>query len=227
MTTAYLEETEPGDQPPEPEGDGIPGRSRTPRAAFTKDAKLVADDTEEFEEPQTGITVDCDATEREIYEVLKGFAPSFSGQRFRALAAVCLIAAGIVGAILFPNDKIAMAAVWFILGDAALLVLQYRYGLRADARKLQKAGGGKKAITVYPDRIRVGSDGTDREFPLNGTAQFGKTASSFFLDIPPLDAENEKAHRILIFPFRCIDRDILPYVEAMLAAGTRPFEKKS
>lgn len=217
--TVAESEDNPQKQEPEPAGDGDPGRSTN---APAKGAEYVADDTEEFEEPQTGVSIRCDPNEQEIYSCLKKVNLSGSSHTLSIVLAACLFLAGVVCVCIVRNLWGAVMAACMIFVGAHILAKPTQI-LHLEARKLAKASGGQMRLAVYPDHIGAPGRSGEREIPLDGTSKLLKTENAFALDVPPLSGDDSLQHRLLIFPFRCISTDALPYVEATLLAGTRPF----
>lgn len=212
----------PPEQEPEPAGDGDPSRSST---APAKGAEYVADHQEEFEEPQTGVSIDCDPNEQEIYSCLKKMSRSGASHTLSIVLAACMFLAGIVCVSIVRNLWGAVTAACMIFVGVSMLAKPAQI-LHREARKLVQAGGGQMQLAVYPDHIGAPAKSGEMEVPLDGTSKLLKTESAFVVDMPPQSAKKGPAHRILILPFRCIGSGTLPYVEATLLAGTRPFTGK-
>ena len=222
---AFFCEKEENNKPPEresgPSADGDPGRSR--RDTFSGNVRLVSDDTQEFEEQRTGISITCDPTEQEIYECISRIDGPGT-KKLSILLECCVCALLVVAVEIFtkniPTVIIAavIAAVWTAV-DVSVPIRR----LRKEARQLEKKHGGEICLTVYPDRLELPQSRQTKKLPLDGTLRFFKTETAFALGVPPKAFEESETGALLILPFRCVDADVLPYVEATLSAGARPW----
>lgn len=225
MFTVFTEQ-ETGCKPPEresgPSSDGDPGRSTREKQIFSGKSTLVSDDTEEFEEPQTGVSLTCDPTEQEIFECISQIGRPET-KKFTVLLDCCVCALLIFGVGIFTRSIPAvlivavLAAAWAAV-DVSMPIRRFR----KEARQLAEKHGGKICLTVYPDHLELPRSRRTKELPLDGTLRFFKTETAFALGVPPKILDESTAGALLILPFRCVDAEVLPYVEAMLVAGTRP-----
>lgn len=222
MFTVFTER-EAGGKPPEhdssPSADGDPGRSPAEHGAFH--AALVSDDTEAYEDPQTGVSLTCNPSDAEIRKSIRktGF--------FRAADWAEFLVAGVIAAVAseFLKSLIKHGGTswqWIVLAVQFIIVVAFFsmpfWNLNQEKKKYRENGMGK--ITIYPDRIDLAESG--RELPLDGTGEMLRTETAYTLIYPPEKKSHDRALRFVIIPRRCVSEDLLPYVEAMLAAGTRP-----
>lgn len=185
-------------------------------------AQPVADGYGGYEE-QAGIELSYILSEDEIYECLKRsgflrtngrmFAPAIAG--LAVLAVVFLVIGATTYQSLFYLCAALCAALLVVLG-----VSPYRNGR---TRAHDGADGRTIRMEVYPDRIRV-SRGTKRwDVPLDGTAECAQTENMIVLYVPEPDGPKREAdRRMVILPLRCVGPRVLPEVQAMILAGTRP-----
>lgn len=221
MFTVFTER-ETGGRPSEhdsaPAADGDPGRS--PAEQKSLGIELVSDDTEEFEEQQTGVFLACDPTDAEIRENIHktGFLRTSDVLNYIMAAVVVIYIVGNFSNFIRDGS----VKNWIILicefVVAAALFLMPLQNLNMEKNRYRENGMGK--ITIYPDRIELTESG--KELPLDGTGEMLRTETAFTLVYPPEKESHNRALRFLIIPRRCVSGDLLPYVEAMLAAGTRP-----
>ncbi|QAT48292.1 hypothetical protein EQM14_00045 [Caproiciproducens sp. NJN-50] len=208
--TSRSTENEKNSKPPEPEDSG------PPQPDF-QESKLVPDESEAYEEQQTGIELSYVLKKEEVYECLryssrlhrnrKTFVLAMSGS---AALAVLFLAAGAFTYRGFYYFCAALcAAVIIVLG-----VFPYRKNV---LRAREAADGNTVRMTVYPDRIEVDQEGGLWEIPMDGTAGFVQIKDLFVL---------YAAEKMLMIPVRCIKPRILPDVQAMIVAGTRPKKLK-
>lgn len=222
---AFFCEKEENNKPPEresgPSSDGDPGRSR--RDTFSGKVQLVSDDTQEFEEQQTGISITCDPTEQEIYECISRIDGP-EKKKLSILLECCICALLVLAVWIFTKSvptvlaAAVLAAVWVVVDVSALI-----QRLRKKAKQLAKKNGGEIRMTVYPDHLELPQSKQTKELPFDGTLRFFKTETAFALGVPPKAPDDREAGALLILPFRCIDADVLPYVEATFSAGARPW----
>lgn len=184
-------------------------------------AELVADGQSGYEEQQTGIKLSYVLREDEIYECLKRsgflradgrtFAPEIAG--LAILAVVFLV----IGAVTYRGLFYLCAA----LCAAALAVLGAVPYRNSRVRAHAVADGHTIRMEVYPDRIRIVRGAERREIPLDGTAECAQIEDMIVLYVP--EADGRKAgRRMIILPLRCVGPRVLPEVQAMILAGTRP-----
>lgn len=221
MFTVFTER-ETGGKPPEhdssPSADGDPGRSPAEHSAFHM--ALVSDDTEAYEDPQTGISLTCNPTDAEIRRSIRktGFLRAANWCNFIMVAVVVVYT--IANFPQFIRDGSPKG--WILLICQCMLAAGFFWmpfwNLNQEQKKYRENGMGK--ITIYPDRIELTESG--RELPLDGTGEMLRTEAAFTLIYPPEKKSHDRALRFVIIPRRCVSEDLLPYVEAMLAAGTRP-----
>lgn len=222
MFTVFTER-ETGAHPSEhdsPAADGDPGRSPAEQEPFG--TELVSDDTEEFEEQQTGVFLTCDPTNSEISRSIRKtglFRAADLVQAFLVAGITTIAAQFLKYLIKNGGSSWQWAALTVAYGAfmAAIIVTAFR-NLNMEKNKYRENSMGK--ITIYPDRIELTESG--KELPLDGTGEMLRTETAFTLVYPPEKESHNRALRFLIIPRRCVSGDLLPYVEAMLAAGTRP-----
>lgn len=224
MFTVFTEQ-ETGGQPPErepgPSADGDPGRSRNGNNAFSGRTTLVLDDTQKFEEPQTGISLTCDPTDAEIRKCL-GRIGILQILRGRDIILAVLTAIVAIIALMGLVEKGGSSGAWaveiFLLVTWPLYFLIRFRNVRAETKKYRRSGMEK--LEIYPGHIELKQSGG--ELPLDGAGYFFRTEEAFALVFPPKNKARDRSLRYVIIPLRCVGADVLPYVEAMLVAGTKP-----
>lgn len=222
---ALFTENENNAKPPErdsePSGDGTPERSPTPRGSSANQSELVSDGAEAFEEQQTGVAVSYELKEHEIYQCLKREEISRTKGVHFISAGMLLIAAVlcILSGIATKNTMQYIFAVCW-LGLAATFLVWPLRNLRTIAKN--SASGSKVHLKIYPDHIEAESSKNQMEIPLDGTSECARVQDTIALFLPNKDQSDTRIPRLLILPLRCIDEGVLPDVEAMILAGTRP-----
>jgi hypothetical protein len=218
---SVLMESKNGEKPPEresgPSADGDPGRSTFERIS------LVSDDTQEYEDPQTGVSLVCNPTDEEIREGIRRMSPTHADRiQVDIVVSVTIFAVAYLQYMMKhggSNWEWAALAVGYALFLTVMIVLYFR-NLNHRKGKYRESGIGK--VTIYPDRIELPERG--EELPLDGTAELIQTPEFFLLSFPSERHRITQAYRYVILPLRNMEDDVLPYVEAMLVAGTRPRE---
>jgi hypothetical protein len=203
-------ENEKKSKPPEPE-DSVPPQSGL------QEFKLVPDESEAYEEQQTGIELSYVLKEEEIYECLKYSSRLRGNQRGFFLAiigpavlAVLFLAAG---AFTYRGSFYFCAALC-----AVFVILFFVFSDRKNISKARMAADGHPVrMAIYPDRIEVDRKDGLWKIPMDGAAEFAQIKDLFVLFVE----EN-----VLMIPKRCIKPRILPDVQAMIVAGTRPKKLK-
>jgi hypothetical protein len=194
-----------------PAADGDPGRSKT---------EFVSVQTEEFKEPQTGISLTCDVTDKELRENIRKTGFLFAGDMINNLMAVIVVIYTVatfhqLAAYQSPKNWLILACECVIA--AAYFVMPY-CNMKQEKKRYRESGMGK--VTIYPDRIELPESG--RELPLDGTAELLRTEKAFTLVYPSEKKALIRTLCCVIIPRRCVPEKLLPDVEAMLTAGTRP-----
>lgn len=210
-------DTGTGENPQEQDAD--PGRSPADQSAFH--TALVSDDTEEYEDPQTGISLACNPTGREI----RANIWKTGSLRSATMMVILMTVVVLLNAFTYysqiqksgGNQKIWAVFICECVVAAALLLMPF-WTLNQETKKYRESGAGK--LTVYPDRVELTECGA--ELPLDGTGELLRTETAFTLVYPPKKESHTRAPQLVIIPRRCISGDLMPYVEAMLAAGTKP-----
>ncbi|MCI1966626.1 MAG: hypothetical protein LKJ17_10925 [Oscillospiraceae bacterium] len=193
-------------KPPEPE------EPQPPHPAC-QESKLVPDESEEYEEQQTGIELSYVLTAQEIYECLKYSSRLYRNRVVSILAIVVplgLAAGFLIAGLVTYRSSFYSIAVFFAALAAFLVGYPYR---KNRARAHAAADGHTTRMAIYPDRIEVDRKPGRMEIPMDGTAEFLQIR-----DLLVIDA----AGTVLIIPVRCMKPRILPDVQAMILAGTKP-----
>lgn len=218
-------EKEEKSKPPERESgsssDGDPGRSTPVRNACWGRSALVSDDTQEYEDEQTGISLVCKPTMKELRVCLR--KAGFLRNAHRADFIIALFPAAYAVDNFVRLIRNGGSTVSWIIGFSLFLVpvlllllpfADFRYAAKKYRRSVADS------LEIYPDHLELKKSG--KELPLDGTGELLCTQEAYTLVFPPENEANDRSLRFLIVPLRCVDADVLPYVEAMLVAGTRP-----
>lgn len=217
----FLGEQESTSQPPEPRGEKTPEEGpKQEEDAFGWDgseAELVADETAElFEEQHTGIKLKYVLTRAEVFRAL--LKVRYTTSRIALSVIGVLLSAGLMVYFLlqlqvtknadYSYFSFVSALMLFLIGVVPLLKIQ--------REAAQAANGQEVKMKIYPDFIEMGHGTQKWEIPLDGNTERVVLQKIFILYI------NEK--NMVILPLRCVEPGVLPEVQAMLLAGTRPAE---
>lgn len=237
----FANEQDSASKPPEPQGERTP--KETERQALERDsgellldetideireedepeelvewdgseAELVADeDAAEYEEQNTGIQIRYTLKQREIFPVL--LKAQYTQRRLASSLAAGLLA--LVLAVVSFVQSASGRGEFALLGVVCLVVLLLVLPMpvlkiRREARAA--ADGREIRMAVYPDHIEMGEGDSGWEIPLDGTVERRVMRELMVLYI---DGGN-----LVILPLRCVEPAVLPEVQAMLFAGTRP-----
>lgn len=179
------------------------------------EAELVADeDAAEYEEQNTGIQLKFTLRPGEIYTALMKLQYT---QRRILLSAVAVVLGLISATLSFVNYAEQGGSQNALLGGACLaviFVILWTPAARNRSRSRELSGGTEIQMTVYPDHVEMGRGESQWEFPLDGTCERMVLRDLILLYI---GGENT-----VILPIRCMEPAVLPEVQAMLYAGTRP-----
>ena len=179
------------------------------------EAELVADDDAAvYEDPQTGIRFNFTLRWREIYHCLKstGYIKT-TGTRAVVETILLAVAACVFAGAWFSQhtvDSLVFACICVLL--IAVVWIVPELGLRRHSRRL--ASGEEIAMEIYPDAVVITRGQEETEFPLDGESTF----SAQYENIIVLFHKEKMA----ILPIRSVEPGVLPEVQAMLIAGTKP-----
>lgn len=234
----FMSEQETAAKPPEPRGEQTPGeehqRILEEESGETlldetmpeeeqgrqvewdgSEAELVADeDAAEYEEQKTGIKLKYALKSGEIFTAL--WKTQLTQTRISIVAfavVVCLFSAVVFSVqYTFARDSkyIMLAGLCLVL----IFVLLWTPYARIRAQAKEKADGHEVRMKIYPDQIEMGREETRWEIPLDGSVR-----RMVFKDLILLYIDDGN---LVILPIRCIEPAVLPEVQAMLFAGTRP-----
>lgn len=177
------------------------------------EAELVADDdAAEYEEQNTGIALKYTLRRDEIFRVL------MKTQYTQARIALSVVATllGIVMAVVFFVRAAGGRSEFAPLGAVCLVVVflivpSPVFSIRNSAKK--SADGNEIRMEIYPDHIEMGGARNSWEIPLDGTVECSTLQGLIVLYI---------GKNMVILPLRCVEPAVLPEVQAMIFAGTRP-----
>lgn len=179
------------------------------------EAELVADDDAAvYEDPQTGIRFNYTLRHSEIYQCLKstGYIKT-TGTRAVLETVLLALAAGVFVWTWFAQqsaDSLVFAVICLLL--IAVVWIVPEWGLRRQARRL--ASGDEIAMEIYPDSVVITRGEEETEFPLDGE-------STFIAQYDTIIVLFYKG-KMAILPLRSVEPGVLPEVQAMLLAGTKP-----
>lgn len=204
----------------EEDGSQDSGDAGPERRSLWNAAQLVSEDTEQFEEPCTGVKVSYTLEEQEIYQLLKKI--HYAGKKKRLyiiefLLIFILFVFYIICAARFaqsPFLRISFVSCGALLAAlTALFAAKPAVCSRAEARK---AGGREIRMEVYPDHIEAYGGAGQLEIQLDGSCYRLETDSMLAV----FTGEAVGA-RVFPIPLSRLDPSVLPEVQAMIAAGTR------
>ena len=229
MEVYFTQDDRNGDPPeeeaPGPGSDGFPRQSRAPRSdsAGAGRIRLIADDTESFEDQRTGIEASFTLKEEEIYRCLKKV--EFRGARrfLSFLGAVLLLCPVLL--FLAEGLRTGRPSAYLQAASWALLSMLFLFGPRVTIHSRAKncAGGCSVRVVVYPDRVVTEQGAVRWEVPLDGTCEYVQTEDLLMLVAAnPYCPGSGGLPRITILPWRCFGPGELPEVQAMIFAGARP-----
>lgn len=214
-----LSESKKGGEPPEPEPvsapDGDPGRSPFARVS------LVSDGARQYADQQTGVSVACNPTDEEVRAGIRKLGFLRAADRLCFLLAAVLAVLVVVWLARIVKSSAASSA-WItvacdVIVAAAACAMPFR-NVRDEEKRYRAKNIAE--IEIYPDRLVLKPGG--ETLPLDGTAELHRTPELFVLAFRPETGKFGRPPRYVILPFRCLDADVLPYAEAMLAAGAKP-----
>ena len=172
------------------------------------------DDAEVYEEVRPGIGINYVLRPEEVYECLKrsGFCKT-SGKRAAVecvLLGICAVAC--MAAYLIQQNIHGLILAVLCLALIAVVCLVPYWGMRRHARRI--ANGKELHVEIYPDELQVGRGDGQWEIPLDGTSMLEEYEELMVVSTPH--------KKMLCIPMRSVEPNVLPDVQAMLLAWTRP-----
>lgn len=210
--------------------DGAPERRRVQWDGSR--AEIVADEAEEFEEQHTGVQISYSLSESEIYSFLKGEKQK---KKIYVLETAFYAVLSVIFFILStgPAARGMLRPLDVLLGLCAAVLFCVRLTRPVFAcRRAARAGasGNDIRMTIYPDHIHISREKEEWRVPLDGSYEHIVTDSVIALRAPDegtrVDEETARFPRTLLLPLRCIDPAVLPEVQAMIFAGTKPGRRR-
>ena len=171
------------------------------------------DDATEYEEQQTGVKINYALTREEIFKCIKHCGIN---KNVKILGEVSLVFLTLLSLILFLKTS-QYGFLVFLLLFLGLFFLWSLDILHLFLKKLRykKFSPEKKlSVEIFPDVISIENEQRKIEIPLDGTNYFEEFKDMFLIYLPK--------QRVFIIPTRAIEPEILPEIEAMLIAGTKP-----
>lgn len=201
-------------EPPERQGEQTPEEEQeVPIEWDGSEAELVADDTAEYEEQQTGIKLSYILRQEEILECLKksGFIKT-TGTRAVAETVILAVLAVVffVTYLLQQNTNALFFSIISLLLIAVIWIVPQQ-GMKHRAKEL--TDGKEIHMEIYPDTIVMGQGEGRWEIPLDGTSECEQDGSLFLI---------YSQDRTVILPLRSVEPSVLPEVQAMIVSGTQP-----
>lgn len=203
-------------KPPEPE------ESEHPRVDV-QESRLVPPDGEDYEEQQTGIELSYVLKEDEIYECLK--RSSYFHMNPKTMILVLSALAILAVAFLVLGITTYRGLFYFYAASCAtLIILLGVFPFQNNKAKARASADGHTIrMIVYPDHIQVGRGIKRWDIPMNGTVEYAQIEDLLVLYVAEKDDPKRKiGQKMLILPMRCMKPRILPDVQAIIVAGTKP-----
>ncbi len=175
------------------------------------------DDAAVYEEKYTGVKLNYALKASEIFVCLKNFSEYKKKRKKVIVQTVILILLIISFLVTFiKHEEISS----IILGSMCVIMLAVIWIvpdliIRSHAKQIAK--GDNIYVEIFPDEIVVGHNGIEKTVLLDGTCRYIEY-SNMFIIFPPKDD-------MIIIPIRAVEPDFLPDVEAMLLAGTLPYQE--
>ena len=171
------------------------------------------DDATEYEEQQTGVKINYALTRDEIFKCIKHCGIN---KNVKILGEVSLVFLSLLSLILFLKTSQHGFLVFLLLflGLFFLWSLDILHLFLKKLRYKKLSPEKKLSVEIFPDVISIENEQRKIEIPLDGTNYFEEFKDMFLIYLPK--------QRVFIIPTRAIEPEILPEIEAMLIAGTKP-----
>lgn len=179
------------------------------------ESEFVEDDASEYEEQYTGIKFSYTLKKEEIFSCIKYCGIN---KNVTIVGDFLLGAFVLVYLILYISNNNFINLVCFLTGIVLfpLWVSNILPSLFERMNKDKFPSNKKLSVEVYPDCITIEDGSYKWEILLDGTSKFQDFNNMFLVFVPE--------HKVFIIPKRAIEPDFLPDIEAMLVAGTEPYQ---
>ncbi len=181
------------------------------------EAQYVEDaDAAEYEERYAGIQITYQLTREEVEECLK-HAGIYQKAKARAVVETVLCA---VLCVFFAAECILswdpFQLFLSILSGGLIAALWWGYYARI-RQHAAESGNAETTVCFYPDEVEIGGK-NGWSIPLDGTCTLEEYNGMLLL--------YPKSDKIVAIPIRSIEPSVLADVQAMLVAGTTPFQEE-
>lgn len=175
------------------------------------------DDAAAYEEKYTGIKLNYVLKANEIFSCLKNFS-EYKQKRKKVIVQTIILILLIISFFVsfFKHEETSS----IVLGSLCIIMLAVIWVvpdliIRNHAKQL--ARGDNICVEIFPDEIVIGNDKSEKTILLDGTCKYVEF-NNMFIIFPPKEG-------MVIIPIRAVEPDFLPDVEAMLLAGTLPYQE--
>lgn len=179
------------------------------------ESEFVEDDALEYEEKYSGIKFSYTLKKEEIFSCIKYCGIN---KKLTTVVSFLLGAFVFIYLILYIFDNSFINLICFLTGLVLFpLWISNILPLFFERLSSDKFPGNKRlSVQVYHDCIIIDDGFEKMDVLLDGTSKFEEFNNMFLIFIPK--------QKVLIIPKRAIEPDFLPDIEAMLVAGTEPYQ---
>jgi len=176
------------------------------------------DEATEYEDQQTGVKINYALTRDEIFKCIKHCGIN---KNIKILGEVSLVFLSLLSLILFlkTSQQGFLIFLFLFLGLLCFWSLDILHLFLKKLRYKKFSPEKKLSVEIFPDVISIENLTRKFEIQLDGTNYFEEFKDMFLIYLPK--------QRVFIIPTRAIEPDVLPEVEAMLIAGTKPLSSSS
>lgn len=174
------------------------------------------DDATEYEEQYSGIKFSFSLKDRELISCLKHCG--WNTNLFIFGTAIFLLL-DIFTLIIFilKKDRICFFEFIFAILISVFWILSILPSFLIRLAYQKSLIGQNLDLEIYPDSIIIKKNNFEQKIPLDGSCKYEDFEDMFLIFL--------KDKKVFIIPKRVIEPDLLPDVEAMLIAGTKPVGK--
>lgn len=181
------------------------------------EAQYVEDaDAAEYEERYAGIKITYQLTRDEVTDCLK-HAGVYQKAKVRAVIETVLCA---IVCVCFAAECIfswnPFQLFLSVLSGGLIAALWWGYHARI-RQHAEESGSAETTVCIYPDEVEIGTNG-GCSIPLDGTCALEEYNGMLIL--------YPKADKMVAIPIRSIEPSVLADVQAMLVAGTMPYQEE-
>ncbi|MBQ6143800.1 MAG: hypothetical protein IJI84_04920 [Clostridia bacterium] len=190
------------------------GENRKPEQEEPLESEIVLDnETEEYEEEATGIKIKYKLTGEEVKKFIKhseSYKRNKEAQKKHTIIQLVVFLAMVILSFI----SMSKYYIWIAAFPLVALIFIWLVPFISIKNIIKKILLEKEiTVEIFPDKIEICKDGTEREISLDGTCEYSEYNN--LISISSLEGNS------IIIPLRAIEPDFRAEVQAMIMAGSK------